>query len=409
MKLRTLVYFGLTGLLMCTSAMAAFEYEGERNAFNRFHGKGKFTSTQGVVYEGDWVDGRREGQGIETGLDGERYEGSWSGNREHGQGKRVWPNGDTYDGQWAGGRMQGMGTFTAASGERYTGGFAANLRHGKGVLVTASGERHEGTWKEGKRNGQFRITLKDGSVATGQWVDDRAPATATVELADGQKYTGPVRAGAIPNGKGTCVRAGQSGPCEFRDGRLQAAAVAVAPPKPEPKPQPKAVPKAAPKAVAPVVAAPRAAEVTPVEAPAAPKDPRTLRGVRADGSQFFFRHSYGGNGYSDNIPTLQVEKDLNEFGAMRISARGGEFDITLTVDEYVGESTYELRYFKATIQKKGDAVSYRTSSDEPGKLVILKDDGKNLIGMFSFTGYPNGAPGADKRTVAEGEFVIPLR
>lgn len=397
MKLRTLVFAGLVGLLS-SPLLASFQYEGERNAFNRFHGQGKFTSTQGVVYEGSWVDGRREGQGVETKPDGERYEGQWSNNRENGKGKKTWPNGDSYEGDWVVGKMQGTGTYVSANGERYTGGFSNDQRSGKGVLTLPGGEVFEGTWKADKRNGEFRVKLKDGSVATGVWVDGRPPATATVEFPDGTRYSGPVRNGVQPNGKGTCTKAGKTEPCEFRDGKRVEVAVVVPPPKPEPK----AVPK-------PVVAAPvapaRPVEVKPAEPPK-PKDPRTLRGVRPDGSQFFFKHNFGGNPVSDKLTNLKVEKNLNEFGAMRITASGGDFSVVLMVDEYVGEGAYELKYFKAGIEKTGEP-SYRTSSDDPGKLVILKDDGKKLVGLFSFTGYPNGNRGADKRTVSEGEFAIP--
>lgn len=401
MKLRTLVFAGITGLF-CTPLLASFQYEGERNAFNRFHGQGKFTSTQGVVYEGNWVDGRREGHGVETKPDGERYEGAWANNRENGKGKKTWPNGDTYDGEWLAGKMQGTGTFVKASGERYTGSFVNDERSGKGVLTLPGGDVYEGTFKAGKRNGEFRVKLRDGSVAVGVWSDDRAPASAVVDLTDGTRYTGPVRNGVQPNGKGTCVKAGKSNPCEYKEGKLVEVAVAV-PPPPAPKPEPKPVPVIKPAAAAAAVLA------TPVEVKAAeppkPKDPRTQRGMRPNGAQFFFKHSYGGSGVSDNLPNLKVEKDLNEFGAMRITASGGEFTVTIMVDEYVGVGTYELKYFKAGIEKKGEQ-SYRTSAAEPGKLVVLEDDGKKLVGLFSFTGYPNGNVGSDKRSVSEGEFVI---
>lgn len=403
MKLRTLVFAGIAGLLS-SPLLASFQYEGERNAFNRFHGQGKFTSTQGVVYEGSWVDGRREGQGVEIKPDGERYQGNWANNRENGKGKKTWPNGDSYDGEWLAGKMQGTGTFVKANGERYTGSFSNDERSGKGVLTLPSGEVYEGTFKAGKRNGEFKVKLKDGSVVTGVWSDDRAPASAVVDLADGTRYTGPVRSGVQPNGKGNCVKAGKANPCEFKDGKLVEVAVVV-PPPPPPKPEPKPVPAAKPAAAAAVVAVAAApVEVKPVEPPK-PKDPRTLRGVRANGTQFFFKHNFGGSGVSDNLSSLKVEKDLNEFGAMRITASGGEFTVTIMVDEYVGAGTYELKYFKASIEKSGQQ-SYRTSATEPGKLVVLEDDGKKLVGLFSFTGYPNGNVGTDKRSVQEGEFAI---
>lgn len=394
MKLRTLVFAGIAGLLSSPLLASSFQYEGERNAFNRFHGQGKFTSTQGVVYEGQWVDGRREGQGAETKPDGERYEGQWSNNRENGKGKKSWPNGDSYEGDWLAGKMQGSGTYVSANGERYVGEFSNDQRSGKGALTLPSGEVFEGPWKAGKRNGEFRVKLRDGSVAIGQWSDGRPPGNAAVEFSDGLRYTGPVRNGVQANGKGNCSKAGKTEPCEFRDGKRVEVAVVVPPPKVEPKP--------APKPATPVVAA-KPVDVQP--APAKPRDPRTKRGVRADGTQFFFRHSYGGNPISDQLSQLKVEKNLNEYGTMRITAAGGEFSLVMMVDEYVGPGTYELKYFKAGIEKTGEP-SYRTSSAEPGKLQILQDENNQLIGLFSFTGYPNGNPGADKRTVSEGEFVI---
>lgn len=396
MKLRTLVFAGIAGLLS-SPLLASFQYEGERNAFNRFHGQGKFTSIQGVVYEGQWVDGRREGMGVETKPDGERYEGQWSNNRENGRGKKSWPNGNSYDGEWLAGKMQGKGTFVSASGERYVGEFANDQRSGKGTLTLPSGEVFEGQWKDGKRNGEFRVKLRDGAVAVGRWTEDRPPATALVEFPDGLRYSGPVRNGVQANGKGTCSKAGKNEPCEFRDGKRVEVVVAPPAPKVEPKPAPKPVTR--------TVVAGAPADVQPAAEPPKPKDLRTKRGMRPDGTQFFFKHSYGGNSISDRLPQLKVEKDLNEYGAMRITATGGEFTVVMMVDEYVGPGVYELKYFKAGIEKNGEQ-SYRTSSGEPGRLEILKDENNQLVGLFSFTGYPNGNPGPDKRTVSEGEFVI---
>ena len=410
MKLRSLVFAGIAGLLVSSPLLAGFEYEGERNAFNRFHGHGKFTSSQGVVYEGNWVDGRRDGEGVETKPDGETYSGHWSNNREDGKGKKTWPNGDSYDGNWVIGKMQGTGTFVRANGERFQGSFVKDERNGKGVLTTPVGDVYEGTWKAGKRNGEFKIKLKNGTVVVGQWVEDKPPAIAIVDLPDGTKYSGPVHMGLKPNGKGSCSKSGKVTPCEYNEGNPVVAA--VVPPKPEPKPVAKSQPKPALKAPAVdttpmVAAAPAKMEMEEVKSVVPPKakDPRTLRGVRPDGTQFFFKHNFGGNPINDNLKDLKVEMNLNEFGSMRITASGSDFTVSLMVDEYVGASTYELKYFKASVERIGEGT-YRTSAAEPGKLVILSDDGKKLVGLFSFTGYPNGNVGPDKRVVSEGEFAI---
>ena len=405
MKLRTIVFAGLTGLLVSSTALAGFEYEGGRNAFNRFQGKGKFTSSQGTVYDGYWVDGRREGEGVETKPDGERYEGTWLNNKENGHGRKTFANGDIYDGNWVAGKIEGEGTYIYSNGNRFQGTFLANQRNGKGVLVTTGGDKYEGVWKADKRNGEFKVTLKNGDIVMGQWREGKAPAVAMVELPDGVRYKGPVRDGIVPNGRGTCAKGGETKPCEFHDGRM----VAVVAPKPKherkiEKVELKVAAKPTVPVAAVVAAAPKIESAKPIEPPK-PKDPRTLRGVRPDGTQFFFKHNFGGSGISDNLKDLQIQKDLDQYGTMRITAKGGDFEVGMMVNDYVGEGTYKLKYFKAYIEKTG-GTSYRTSSAEPGKLVVLKDDGKVMTGLFSFTGYPNGNVGPDKRVVSDGEFSI---
>lgn len=408
MNFRTLLISGLAGLLLSSTVFAAGVYEGERNAFNRFHGKGTYKYTNGNVYEGDWVDGRKNGQGTQIWSNGEKYEGGWSNNREHGQGTKTWPGGDSYTGEWLQGKMSGEGTYKWANGDTYVGGFIGDQKQGKGVLTRAdTGVKYAGTWKDDKREGEFTVTMKNGNVSRGVWNADKPPARATVVMAGGAMYSGPVRGGYLPNGKGSCTVDGKQAPCEYKAGEKVAVVVAAPKPAPKPAPEPVVAAKPEPKAI-PFAAVAAAPEVKPVPAPPPkPKDPRTKRGERPDGTQFFFKHSWGG--YSDNLTNLKVEKDINEYGAMQITANGGEFEISFTVDEYVGESTYELKYFKASIQKTGESTSYRTSSSEPGTLKILQDGKGMLIGTFSFTGYPYGNVGSDKREVSEGEFAIPLQ
>jgi len=413
MNFRKLLITGCVSLMMSSAVMAAGEYVGERNAFNRFHGKGIYTYSNGNVYDGDWIDGRKSGQGSQTWENGDKYTGGWSNNREDGQGSKTWgETGDSYTGEWLQGKMSGTGTYKWANGDTYTGNFVEDIKQGKGVFVQASsGIKFEGTWKDDKRDGEFTVTMKNGTISRGVWKADKPPVKASVVMAGGELYNGPVRGGYLPHGKGTCTLEGKASACEFQAGKQVEVAVVKPTPKPAPKPVAKPAPKvvkAEPKVI-PFAAVAGGAEVAAAapKPPAKPKDPRTHRGERPDGTQFFFQHSWGGN--SSDIPQLKVEKNINEFGAMKITASGGEFDVTITVDEYVGPGSYELKYFKASIQKAGESTVYRTSSSEPGKLVVLQDSKGVLIGTFSFTGYPFGNVGNDKRSVTEGEFAIPTK
>ncbi len=426
MNLRRILITGCVTLMLGSTALAAGEYIGERNAFNRFHGQGTYKYTNGNVYEGEWVDGRKSGQGTQTWANGEKYTGAWSNNREHGQGTKTWPNGDSYTGEWLQGKMSGQGTYKWANGDTYTGGFIADQKQGQGGFVDAdTGIRYAGTWQDDKRQGEFTVTMKNGNVARGVWKNDQPPAQASVALSGGELYSGPVRGGYLPNGKGSCTNDGRTTPCEFRAGekvkvvaRVEPKPKPVAPPAPKPVAKPLEEPKPVPfKAVADAGATTGAAnpagrtQAQPQQPaaepePEAPKDPRTKRGERPDGSQFFFKHSWGG--YSDNLNKLVVKRGINEFGGIQIQASGGPFELSFTLDEYVGPGTYELKYFKASVQRQGEDTTYRTSSDDPGTLTVLQDGDGMLIGTFSFTGYPYGNPGAESRTVSEGEFAIPL-
>ncbi|MEZ4851227.1 MAG: hypothetical protein R3B93_21955 [Bacteroidia bacterium] len=54
---------------------------------------------------------KRNGRGTLTYADGSRYEGYWKDNEEHGQGKMYWSSQDkTYDGNWVNGVREGQGT-----------------------------------------------------------------------------------------------------------------------------------------------------------------------------------------------------------------------------------------------------------------------------------------------------------
>merc|ERR1719481_1163477 len=91
----------------------------------------------GDRYEGDWIDGIRQGKGCYTSKSsGNKYDGEYNNDKKEGSGKYIWSNGDWYDGAWSGG-----------------------LRHGQGVYVWKEKNenseeieeigRYEGDWKDG--------------------------------------------------------------------------------------------------------------------------------------------------------------------------------------------------------------------------------------------------------------------
>merc|ERR1712072_1647430 len=55
-----------------------------------------------------------------------------------------------YEGNWVDGIKQGAGKYTFGSGDVFTGTYENNVRHGEGKLVKADGEERTENWKEGK-------------------------------------------------------------------------------------------------------------------------------------------------------------------------------------------------------------------------------------------------------------------
>ena len=85
-------------------------------------------------YEGDWVQGRREGRDSRYYNSGETYTGDFVANLRHGNGRYEYSSGDTYAGQWCDDKRHGAGTIYFASGDIYIGNFFSDRREGMGTL-----------------------------------------------------------------------------------------------------------------------------------------------------------------------------------------------------------------------------------------------------------------------------------
>ena len=52
-----------------------------------YHGRGTLYGDNGEYYEGEWVDGLKDGPGTYVKQDGEKYTGNWKKGKYHGKGK----------------------------------------------------------------------------------------------------------------------------------------------------------------------------------------------------------------------------------------------------------------------------------------------------------------------------------
>ena len=96
------------------------------------HGQGKKTYKEsGKIFEGEWKDG-------------EFIQGTCTWNK----GKRK---GDVYEGSYVQGRRQGHGKYTWANGDIYVGNWVNSKRSGQGKKTyKESGKVEEGEWKDDK-------------------------------------------------------------------------------------------------------------------------------------------------------------------------------------------------------------------------------------------------------------------
>lgn len=400
----------LAGIMLATMIQysQASEYVGERNSFNRFHGFGTYISGRGDRYEGNWVDGRKQGEGKQEWSSGEKYVGSWSDNKPHGKGDYTYANGENYKGEFVWGKRQGTGIMTYANGDVYEGEWFQDQRQGKGILKAKKGSTFEGEWKADQKSGNGVLTLANGDRLVGNWKKDEI-AKGTY-IAKNFQFEGPIHNNQ-PNGSGTCKVKGKTSPCEYANGKE---VVKVVKKEPPPKPKPKPVPKPALKkemsaAVAAVAAAKQsgeaAGELSPIaaERPAKQEPPKIPAPTKPE---FYYEHNWMPDGKYIHPSGSYFEKDVRNLGDLRIRSENDKFILTFSISDYSGPGEYELGYFAGTTSMKGVAT-YATSSDESGKLIITHDENGKISGKFELTAYRNGnASGGDSKIIKNGRFTV---
>lgn len=427
----------------------------------RRHGQGTQTWPNGDKYVGTWSESRAHGKGVKTWANGDRYDGNWIGGKSSGTGHFVWSNGDDYTGGFLKGKRSGLGIFKSKSLGVYQGEWKADKKQGKGTLTSSNGTEATGQWNNDYLVGDVVFVFSNGNQYTG-------PVSNNLPNGEGVcKVLGKLAPCQYNKGKRVVkkvakkvVRKPKPIPAPIVKPKPKAVVVKKvvkpAPAKPIAKLAPKVVvptPVVKPsvpvilKTPSPVKTTPKPVVkvVKPVVLPTVPKvdvgdegekavfarrgkhrsgakskkpstkaagganKPAFLKGpMRSDGAIFSFKHDWIANGYYDTAPTVWAKFDAIKFGDLKLRAEGGDYELTMVIDEYDGLGAYPLKYFKGVISKPGVA-SYQTTSTLPGRVVIKFDDGKKIGGYFEFVAYRNGnQSSSEKRTVRGGEFLVPL-
>jgi hypothetical protein len=166
------------------------------------------------MYDGDIVDGERQGKGIMTYKNGDIYDGKWENDVRHGDGtlttskniiyKGDWyeddleegtvsfPNGDEYDGvlYYADFSFDNFGQLTYADGSYYNGHWKKGIKEGEGEMRYVNGDKYYGFWEKNKREGHGTMDYKNGDYYDGNWENDKKEGSGNMDYANGTQYYG---------------------------------------------------------------------------------------------------------------------------------------------------------------------------------------------------------------------------
>ena len=118
------------------------------------HGYGKEWIGKRLMYEGEFVEGRKEGKGrhwwhTHEGERGLEYEGEFRSNIMEGKGWLTWSDGREYIGDFTNNMKDGFGEFKWPGERAYRGFWREGRQHGFGVY-SELGVEERGEWEEGK-------------------------------------------------------------------------------------------------------------------------------------------------------------------------------------------------------------------------------------------------------------------
>ncbi len=163
---------------------------------------GKLEAYTRVEYrDGTWIGGIKTGDGTYEDSEGLRYEGHFVDGEFDGEGTAWYPDGSRYKGDWKDGQWHGEGTWRDADDTRYTGQFRNDQFDGQGTLTMANDDILTGQWSDGQLNGHGSLTTSDGMLYVGGFRDDEFHGEGTLTYPDGRHYEGEFSNGEF-HGKG---------------------------------------------------------------------------------------------------------------------------------------------------------------------------------------------------------------
>ena len=163
-----------------------------------------------LPYQGEVLNGIRDGYGVYSYSDGRKYIGYWKDNqsaftfffytfsfyRFHGAGSLQFPNGQKYSCQYVNGKVASEITIQYPNGDSYVGEVKGITIHGKGTFKTHDGNFvYEGEWKRQKQHGKGTMTVYNQQHEVverycGDWFEGKKQGKGSYICQDGVSYEG---------------------------------------------------------------------------------------------------------------------------------------------------------------------------------------------------------------------------
>lgn len=154
-------------------------------------GLGSLRWSDQTSYSGEWRADKYHGFGVKSWSDGDRYEGFWAEDKKAGKGIYVWSNSDRYEGEWNEDKQHGRGTFKWQTGVTYYGNFLENQREDpNALLVWPNGDKYQGSFKQNMIEGHGVYQHASGDRYIGEWKGSQRHGVATYEYVYGGKFVG---------------------------------------------------------------------------------------------------------------------------------------------------------------------------------------------------------------------------
>ena len=140
------------------------------------HFQERFVRVSDGMYDGDFVNGKRNGNGTLIDQKGRLiYKGNWVDGKKNGKGIFYYSTGDKYEGDFVDDKMTGKGRLTNPKGSLiYEGDWVDGKKNGKGIFYYSTGDKYEGDFVDDKMTGKGKFTWKYGlgdTYYSGDFID----------------------------------------------------------------------------------------------------------------------------------------------------------------------------------------------------------------------------------------------